>query len=330
MTNTRIARLTAVLALLLRPAIASAQAPPSPPDSIRPDSVAVDSVRIGTSRADTTGSDTVRADTTSAAAARPDSAAAAPDTAGAGAQAGAPGSAPAVQAAPAAKPPAPDRWRVVLDLAFSGSSGNQNLSVLTTGARITRLVKEDFELEANAQLRYGRSEGEEVARNVRGGLKVVIFPKARWSPFISTTLENDPFRKLDLRANGGAGAEFVLVKAPRTNVQFSLGALYSYEDIAGQPGSAAFRHLQETALWSLRLRGQKQFQSGLQLEHNTQYQPRWNVGSDYNLTTDTSARIMLNDRIAFTFGFRFERDSTPRQGVERDDRLTRAGVTIQL
>jgi len=304
MIDTSFARVAAALAMLLIPVPAAAQAPPPQPDTIR--------------------ADTIRA--------------AAPGAAGRAAQAGAPTPAPAAQAAPTtsvqdappAKPPAPDRWRVVLDLAFSGSSGNQDLSVLTTGARITHLVKEDFELEANAQLRYGRSEGEEVARNVRGGLTLEIFPKARWSPFISTTLENDPFRKLDLRANGGAGAEFVLVKAPRTNVEFSMGALYSYEDYAGEPGSAALKRFQETALWSLRLRGQQQFQSGFRLEHNTHYQPRWNVSSDYNLMTDTSARIMLNDRIAFTFGFRFERDSTPRQGVERDDRLTRAGVTIQL
>jgi hypothetical protein len=313
MIDTNFACIAAALALLLIPARASAQAPPSPPDSIRPDSIAADSVRARTLRADTAGSDTVRADTIRAAGTRVDSA-----------------PAPAVQAAPPARPPAPDRWRVVLDLAFSGSSGNQDLSVLTTGARLTRLVKEDFELEANTQLRYGRSEGEEVARNLRGGLKVVINPRARWSPFISTTFENDPFRKLDLRANGGAGAEFVLVKAPRTTMDVSMGALYSYEDYAGEPGSAALKRFQETALWSLRLRGQQKFQSGLQLEHNTQYQPRWNVGSDYNLTTDTSARIMLNDRIAFTLGFHFERDSTPRQGVERDDRLTRAGVTVQL
>ena len=54
--------------------------------------------------------------------------------------------------------------------------------------------------------RYGRSEGELVARSHAGNLAFDFRPETRVSPFISMDGERDEFKRLDLRLSTGAGA----------------------------------------------------------------------------------------------------------------------------
>src|SRR5690625_2896281 len=98
-------------------------------------------------------------------------------------------------------------WSAIVDLALSGASANDQTALLSTGFKIAPLRAEAFELEFTGNVRYGRSEGREVARNLKSGLKMASMPKGRWSPFIAITGERDPFRRPHLRSNSGAGVK---------------------------------------------------------------------------------------------------------------------------
>lgn len=236
---------------------------------------------------------------------------------------------PAATPPPAPDPAAPDRWRAVFDLLFSGATGNQELVVFTTGARLTHLEKERFEMEASVQARYGESEGREVARNLRGGLKLDLSPKAAWTPFVFVTVEHDPFRKLNVRANGGAGVKYSFVDSPETHLSLSAAGLYSYEDV-NLSLNAAVDHFQQTARSSWRARAARTFAGGVRAEHVAFYQPRVTRAADYLLSAESSARAKLNSVVSLKLMHAYERNSAPPQDVRKDDHRFEAGLSFQF
>ncbi len=234
---------------------------------------------------------------------------------------------PAVAQAPDTA--SPDRWKFAADLALTSASGNENITVLTSSLNVVHLLESAYELELTARYRYGESRAAVVARNVKGNLKFDFRPEATVSPFLFGAAERDPFRRIDVRLDAGAGAKYTFARWPDGKASVSLAALYSYEDraVAGvQPPVAA---VERDARWSLRVRGAKQLSSGFTLEHTTFYQPVWDAGGDYLLNSETTARMVLRQWIAVTFAYTFERDSTPLPGVAADDRLVKAGVSLQ-
>jgi putative salt-induced outer membrane protein YdiY len=225
---------------------------------------------------------------------------------------------------PAAKP---DSWSAVVDLAFSGASGNDQTVLLTTGFTVAPLRTERFEMELSGSVRYGRSEGREVARNLKSGFKLDVLPAAQWSPFISITGERDPFRKLDMRSNSGAGIKYSFWRAPQGEASLSGAVLHSYENfVYSAEDPLPTRH---SARWSWRFKGNRMLGERVRIENTSLYQPVWDHSSEYLLDMNTSIRVPMTTRIAVGLTHSFERDSRPPEGVRKDDHLVKAGLTIE-
>ena len=224
---------------------------------------------------------------------------------------------------------APDRWKMGLDLLFTGTSGNESLVVLSTGARVTHLVKKDFELEGVVQARYGRSKGVEVARNLKGSLKFDLHPEARWSPFVYVQAERDPFRKLDLRAGGGAGAKYTAIRSKTSELSFSGGALLNYEELrtAAAPGVDPLRR-DARSTW--RALARKELPSGFRVEQTTFVQPLLEDSGDYLLEAKTSAKARVTRAVAVTLTHTWQRDSTPPPQVRPDDHRVEMGLAVEF
>lgn len=225
------------------------------------------------------------------------------------------------------EPRKPDSWALVVDLAFSGASGNDRTVLLSSGFQLKHLRTELFEMEWSSAVRYGRSEGREVARNLKSGFKMDIRPAARWSPFVSVTGERDPFRKLDLRSSGGAGVKYVLWKRPSGSTSLSVAGLYSYENFMNT-GEVPL-DTRQTARWSWRFKGDQRLSERLRIENTTLYQPIWNRSGEYLLSALTALNVPMSERIALTLSHSYDRDSYPPEGVRKDDHLVKAGLTIR-
>ena len=222
--------------------------------------------------------------------------------------------------------PDPVRWGADVALSLTSSGGNEQLTVLTTEVGITRLDSADYELGFTGRFRYGRSEGEDVAQNLRGALSFDFRPAARWSPFLFATGEQDPFRKLDLRVTGGAGIKHTFWSSGWDEVSLSSAVLYSYEDlaVADSLGSGISRE----ALLSWRARGRRELSEGSRIEQTVFYQPAWDDPDDYRLESRTSGRVALSQRLAFTATALYERDNTPAPEVEPDDWSLAVGLSL--
>ncbi|MEN8375547.1 MAG: DUF481 domain-containing protein [Gemmatimonadota bacterium] len=226
----------------------------------------------------------------------------------------------------------PDRYKTVLDLAFTTTSGNQSVTLLTSDLGFTHLDPTAYRLEAKAGARFGRSDGETVAENYKGQLDFAFTPDADWSPFLFAELEHDPFRRLDVRSNSGGGARLRFWKSDRGEASISGAVLYSYENFAPESGASELRFVatEQHARLSWRGRIERDLSENVALEHTTFYQPVWDAFDDYLLDALTTVRVRVNSAIALTTAFRYLRDATPPSGVGRDDRLLTAGVSIEL
>ncbi len=220
----------------------------------------------------------------------------------------------------------PGRWGAEVGLSLNSAAGNEQLTVLTTEVGITHLETERYELSFNGRYRYGRSAGEVVARNIRGSLSLDLWPAAGWSPFVFTTVEQDPFRKLDVRADGGGGVKRTFYQREWDEVSLSAAVLYSYEQV--QAADPAVDPLTRTARWSWRGRARHQFREGTRLEQIFFYQPAWNDGGDYIIEARTSGRLALTSALAFTANVLYQRDSTPAPDVEPDDVSVALGLSL--
>jgi hypothetical protein len=154
-----------------------------------------------------------------------------------------------------------------------------------------------------------------------------IRPAARWSPFISVTGERDPFRKLDLRSGGGAGVKYVLWKRPSGSTSLSAAGLYSYENFVNT--GATPLETRKTARWSWRFKGDQRLSERLRIENTSLYQPVWNRSGEYLLNMLTALNVPMSERIAITLSHSYDRNSSPPDGVLKDDHLVKAGLTIR-
>jgi hypothetical protein len=223
-------------------------------------------------------------------------------------------------------PEEPKRWNADAGLSLNSSGGNQRLTVVTATFGISHLQTEIFELGFNTRFRYGESEGDRVAQNLRGDISLDIWPEARWSPFLFATAEQDPLKKLDARLNGGAGAKRTFISEGWNEVSVSGAVLYSYENLA-VPDSLG-DGVTQTARWSWRARGRKELTAGNRLEQVVFYQPAWDDLEDYQIESITRVRITFNRRLAFTTELLYQRDSTPAPDVGPDDYSLSVGLSV--
>lgn len=224
-----------------------------------------------------------------------------------------------------------DRWAGEVGFALNTSGGNEDLTVLVTQLGLTHLETSSYEANIGGRFRYGRSEGVDVAQNLRGTVSVDLWPEAAWSPFLFATAENDPFKKLDARLNSGGGMKRTFWRDDWSELSLSGAVLYSYENLELDDPLVSADPLEDgvsqTALWSWRGRARRQFGEGRRFEQVVFYQPEWDEAGDYMLESHTSARWSLTRSLAFTTTFLYERDSTPPPGVIADDWSLAIGLT---
>lgn len=220
----------------------------------------------------------------------------------------------------------PERWAVELGFALNASGGNEDLTVLTTNVGFTHLETDRYEASIGGRFRYGRSEGTDVAQNLQGSAIVDLWPEAGWSPFVFATAENDPFKKLDARLNGGSGVKRTFWRDDWSELSLSGAVLYSYENLEVEP--ALGDGVSHTARWSWRGRARREFAEGRRFEQVVFYQPEWDDAGDYLIESQTAGRWALTQSLAFTTTLLYQRDSTPAPDVGRDDWSLAVGLSV--
>jgi putative salt-induced outer membrane protein YdiY len=222
--------------------------------------------------------------------------------------------------------PEEDRWAAAVDLGFASSSGNSELTSLTTGIRLKHLQTKLFKLEWSLTFRYGESQGEVVARNLQSKLDFDVGPAARVAPFVFAAVERDPFRKLDLRARTGSGVKYTFYRAPPGEASVRVAAQYSRENFT----AAAAQDARTDGAWSMEFKGNRGLGSAVKIENTTTFSPVFDNFGDHNLDVSSKVSSRISRHLALTLSHAYSYDSTPASDVERTDQRFQAGLTIDF
>jgi hypothetical protein len=220
------------------------------------------------------------------------------------------------------------RWDVTIDLGLNAAKGNTDLTVLSTGLGVKHLVTEEFRLEWNGSMRYGESEGEVVARNVRSQLSFDLHPEAMISPFFYADMERDPFRRMRLRSDGGAGAKYTLWRSGGEEASLSLAGLYSRQAFFPL-ATGEMTPARTDARFSGRARVRRHF-GDARVEHTSFFRPVLDELNDYTYDATTRVSTKLNELVSVTLTHIYRHNSVPPEGVGREDQSFQAGLTVQF
>ena len=222
--------------------------------------------------------------------------------------------------------PAEDRWAAALDLGFASSSGNSDLTSLTTAVRLKHLQTNMFRLEWSVAFRYGESQGAVVARNLQSKLDFDMSPSARVAPFIFASAERDPFRKLDLRARTGSGVKYTFYREEPGEASVRVAAQYSRENFT----RVAEQDPRTDGAWSMEFKGNRGLGSAVKLENVTTFTPVFDDFADHNIDISSKVSSRISQHLALTLAHAYSYDSTPADDVERADQRFQAGLTIDF
>lgn len=225
---------------------------------------------------------------------------------------------------PAQQQSPPDRWAAAFDLGFASSTGNSDLTSLTTGVRLKHLQTRVFKLEWSASFRYGESQGEVVARNLQSKLDFDMGPGTVIAPFVFASAERDPFRKLDLRAKTGSGVKYTFYDQDPGEASVRIAAQYSRENFTNAQAPRT------DGAWSMEFKGNRRIGEALRLENATTFDPVFDDFGDYNVEARSKVSSRVSRRLALTLTHMYSYDSTPAQNVGRTDQRFQAGLTIDF
>ncbi|MEX0893157.1 MAG: DUF481 domain-containing protein [Gemmatimonadota bacterium] len=220
-----------------------------------------------------------------------------------------------------------DRWRIELDLGFSAASGNSDLVVLTSGFELRHLLTDDFQFEWELGYQYGESESEVVRREWKSSLEVTVYPRDRVSAFAVTNANRNPFKKLDLKTQSGAGVRFQPYRSSDGNLTVKASALYDRQQYLTK-GDPSLEPVDTNGRWQVEVTGMRRLGAVVRLDNATKYVPIWDAGDDYTFENVLKASSQISRTMALSFRHKFEHDSTPRPGVKRDDHNVYAGLTF--
>ncbi len=220
-----------------------------------------------------------------------------------------------------------DRWRTELELGFNGSSGNSSFSILRTGGKLTFLETDKAEFEATVLVRYGKNEEDVIADDQRATVKLDLWPRARWSPFLFADGSRDEVRNLDAKVSSGAGAKLALWQGDRGRADFSGAALVDYERYRLEEGST--EEAAETfARLSFRFRFERSVGTNARFRHQTRYLPVWNETGDYVVEVVSSLSTTILGNLALGIEHEYLHDSVPPPGARSDDQ--KFAVTLKV
>lgn len=257
-----------------------------------------------------------------------------------------PPSVPPVQTTVEVRPPTPpppppepekrpsfrERWNLAAELSYTDQTGNKTLRLLTGGFKWAHRDRQRFDLDGSVQSRYGQSEGEVVARNYYGTLNFSPWKQGRIAPTFSMKAERDPFKRLDLRFLGSAGAKLTPYRKEGGQGELSIFLMSSYEFqnlriTDPDDDTDEFTHVPR---WTMEVRGTQRINSSVTAHLQSSYEPAWDYLADYLLRSQTGMKVVLTEQLALSLEYQFNRTNRPPEGVAPDDRLFKTGIIIDF
>lgn len=223
--------------------------------------------------------------------------------------------------------PGPDTTLVKFtgDVGFVSTSGNTSVQSLNFGNKFS-VEKRDVTFSQTFNGVYGRSQGEVVTSNWRGGLRVDLRTSSKQiSLFNLLNYERNVFAGIASRIADVSGLTLLALDRPRHRLNFDAGISFTRQrgatsaarDVDFLGGRAATHY----AL---------QLSSNAQLAQSVELLPNFRESDDFRVNTESTLTAPISRHIGIKLSYVIRYDGQPQQGFLTTDRLFTSGVQVAL
>ncbi len=169
-----------------------------------------------------------------------------------------------------------------------------------------------FEFSSSYKTNYGRTEGIEKNREIKGTLKCDWKPYSMLSPFLAISAYNNIYKGYDLRLSGLLGAKYSFLTKPNYAYSVSVAAIYSIENYT-PPADTTKPDLPNKEKFRLSIRPKIKHKLGknVYFQHITFYRPNIFEFSDYIIESKTTIKNKLTKILFLDLSFEYEYVNKP-------------------
>jgi hypothetical protein len=225
------------------------------------------------------------------------------------------------------------RWTGSAEVAASLLQGNTDQRSLLSNAELAH-ADSTFEVRGSLSFGYADAARDSLPRQVDrrtwiGALALDYRPQDRVSPFVFVNYESSYEKRVLDRVGLGLGGKLVFYRTPSTTANVSLAILAErMRPTQLSPDTAVISSVR----WSGRVRFRHRFDSHLNVQQTTFYQPRVTRSSSFtvNSTSELSYAVRQSMSITFSYFALFDSDAQSRGARSNNDAQVLFGVKTRF
>lgn len=227
----------------------------------------------------------------------------------------------------AAGPPAPDTTLIKFtgDVGFVSTSGNTSVQSLNFGNKFS-VKRDDLTFSQTFNGVYGRSEGEVVTSNWRGGVRADVQTSAEvLSLFTLFSYERNVFAGVASRLGSVTGVSLAVVDSERHRLVVEGGA-----SLTRQRGTVATARDIDFLGGRAATNYTLQLSSTAQLAQTVEVLPNFRETDDLRVNTESSLTAPISRHIGIKLSYVIRYDGQPQADFRTTDRLFTSGIQVAL
>lgn len=223
---------------------------------------------------------------------------------------------------------AQSKWTYKLGFGGEYKNGNVNTTIFNTNGGIER-NDSTLAFDANYNYVYGMKDKVEYENNFTGNVKFDLWQYSRWSPFLSATINLNPFNKYDYKLSFLLGAKYRIFWNEKCDYSISAAYVYDYTQYCSEVNTDILSP--QVNRISLRLKIKQKIGDNVSLKHTTFYQPSvTNFSGDYIINSVTSLSTQISKHASIALNFSYEYHSLVPEGVKNQDIITSATLNLKF
>lgn len=221
---------------------------------------------------------------------------------------------------------AQSKWTYKLGFGGEYKNGNVNTTIFNTNGGIER-NDSTLAFDANYNYVYGMKDKVEYENNFTGNVKFDLWQYSRWSPFLSATINLNPYNKYHYKLSFLAGAKYRIFWNEKCD--YSVSAAYVLDKVDYFDEVVGMNELVHRL--SLRLKIKQKIGDNVSLKHTTFYQPSVaDFTGDWIVSSVTSLSTQISKHASIGLNFSYEYHSLVPEGVKNQDIITSATLNLKF
>lgn len=218
-------------------------------------------------------------------------------------------------------PPPPVKFTA--DLGFVKTGGNTDLTTFSLAEKVEYAATDRLALQQTLGWVLGRTEGEESANQLLGGVRAGYVITDGLSGYAGVNYYRDRYAGVAKRFDESFGLSYQAVKTDRHDLRVEAGIAFFQESPLTGPTDN---------FMAGRAAGGYKYSFGAKayFQQQVEYLPNFDRSGDFRITSETALVAPLNSILALKMGYLVRHRGGPPAGFEQTDTTFRTSIQVTL